>query len=1244
MNRANSICYNDTSCDCFYITDTYEGNTTYEYDDRFSAVTGYNSLSEISGREIENLIHPENLKEFKKVKQSVSEKNPLEIIDLRLIKKDSSVLYVRCSLIYTKTEDGYERIIHAFSVLSDAEYLKQHDNLARSAQPIMFKFHHGEEFPFFYNESFLSAIGYTDDEISKKALRYTDLIHPKDTAHLIHTIKSAHKSNTVSAFTFRILDKQKNIHWINCSFKKMSVPSDEYIIAIGEDVTAQKKAESELNKNRLLMQSIAGTMSCATFTLNKEENKAELIRFNAGFVRMFGYTEKEIEGFSENICGTLIHPEDTGSFIYALMRTDPDEVKTCRARRADGKTINIKFDSLSSFENGKPCYVCTFSDITYLKTLETELQVNQNILACSASFASRISFYVDFTTDTLTNHNVFVNKYNLPETITDMPSKLISTGMVYEEFKEELFSLYYKVKNGSPEECVVLKIFLHGLRPSWVRVTLHGIEDSSGKIIKAIGIIDDISEQVIAEDIILGDSGNRKIFTDSFFACMINLSQCRVIASKNDCTDIIKIPEQMFYNSHFISSIASTVYPEDRISVTEQLSLKNLWTNYINGKKNTNFEYRMKNDETGFRWVKAYAGYTQDDITDDIIFALCLTDISAEKINCRNEIPNPAKIDVPEKILSKLPFKTTVDEHLSKQQFNGGMNALYLLDLNGIEDIKEPHIRSAVLKATAEGLMRINRPAIIGKMYGDEFLIFIKDIISYDDLNITAKQISGMCKSMDIPDAESYVISGCVGVSFSPMHGTDFETLYQKATTALYNAKRFDKTNYAIYSQNDVNEKDITSAGSMVFHQKRQLDFDEFKKKASELIKTPGTRYNLYNGDIRHFRNINHFFGYEKGDGILDEICMVFNDFLRPGEYFTRIFADNFLVLTTCENENERKSRIEDITAKLYTLPLSDEHKLTFSAGFITIDDSNRYIEFDELIDCVIVAHEYDKKQDYPSEQSSAIRFEPGMREKDLQSYEILNELKEAIDLGQICTFVQPQFDILKHEYVSMEALVRWNHPTKGILTPDMFINICEEHGYISKIDFCVLEQMCAYIKKRIDQNLRILPVAINQSQKTIHEEGYIERLISTVEKYSVPPRYIELEVTESAYVNKLDETIAILTQLREYGFRISMDDFGTGYSSLNFLKDIPVDALKIDRAFLSAGLVEKKPAEIIKSITNMAHNINIKVVCEGVEYPQQISFLEKIGCELVQGYLFGKPMPYDEVADFIESADNISY
>jgi len=185
---------------------------------------------------------------------------------------------------------------------------------------------------------------------------------------------------------------------------------------------------------------------------------------------------------------------------------------------------------------------------------------------------------------------------------------------------------------------------------------------------------------------------------------------------------------------------------------------------------------------------------------------------------------------------------------------------------------------------------------------------------------------------------------------------------------------------------------------------------------------------------------------------------------------------------------------------------------------------------------------------------------------------------------------------------------------------------------------------MCAYIKKRIDQNLRVLPVAINQSQKTIHEEGYIERLISTVEKYSVPPRYIELEVTESAYVNKLDETIAILTQLREYGFRISMDDFGTGYSSLNFLKDIPVDALKIDRAFLSAGLVEKKPAEIIKSITNMAHNINIKVVCEGVEYPQQISFLEKIGCELVQGYLFGKPMPYDEVADFIESADNISY
>ena len=162
----------------------------------------------------------------------------------------------------------------------------------------------------------------------------------------------------------------------------------------------------------------------------------------------------------------------------------------------------------------------------------------------------------------------------------------------------------------------------------------------------------------------------------------------------------------------------------------------------------------------------------------------------------------------------------------------------------------------------------------------------------------------------------------------------------------------------------------------------------------------------------------------------------------------------------------------------------------------------------------------------------------------------------------------------------------------------------------------------------------------MNQSQITIHEKGYLKRLTDLVEKYKIPPEYIELEVTESACVNNLRETISILSALREYGFRISMDDFGTGYSTLNLLKDIPVDALKIDRAFLTENLVEKKPTEIIKSITNMAHNINIRVVCEGVEFPQQLPFLEKIGCELAQGFLFGRPMPYEEVASFIDSSE----
>lgn len=680
-----------------------------------------------------------------------------------------------------------------------------------------------------------------------------------------------------------------------------------------------------------------------------------------------------------------------------------------------------------------------------------------------------------------------------------------------------------------------------------------------------------------------------------------------------------------------IDNLPEGLFRIGKIHEASREAVSELYYNIKTGQKSGSCVFKYTPEDRISIWIKAELhgfGRSDDGQTGAVaVLTEMRSQESAADLNENTETAGnensftAASVKKDGKLHTRETFRNEVNSFISSCSEEGKYHALYILDLNGFMDITRNYGNAAgqkVLDSVTDALLSFGHNSVVGKMYGDEFMLFVKNVDSYDSINIAARQISKICSSISINESGTAKVSGCTGIAFSPVHGNDFDTLYKKAELALHSAKRFDRNMYAIYSEEKSSDR-------------RQLSLTDFSEKCAEAVRGGGT-WHLYNADIKNFRNINLILGYENGDLILQEVCGMLQEFLKPGEYFTRIFGDNFLLMTRAYDTAAVISRMNEINARLQTLNIRGIGEITFAAGFIAIDDSNRETEFEKLIDCSVIAHEKAKNE----KGTSFVRFEPGMGDEEFRKYEILSELPEALKNGQICTFVQPQYDIIKREYVSMEALVRWNHPVRGLLSPDSFIGVCEENGYISRIDFCVLEQMCAMIRGRLDLKLRTLPVAVNQSQFTIHEPGYAERVISLIEKYDIPPEYIELEVTESACVNKLRETVDIINRLREYGFRISMDDFGAGYSTLNLLKDIPVDALKIDKEFLSRNLEETKPAEIIRSIISMAHNINIRVICEGVELEQQVQFLENTGCEIAQGFLFGKPMPYDEVEEFI--------
>ena len=242
----------------------------------------------------------------------------------------------------------------------------------------------------------------------------------------------------------------------------------------------------------------------------------------------------------------------------------------------------------------------------------------------------------------------------------------------------------------------------------------------------------------------------------------------------------------------------------------------------------------------------------------------------------------------------------------------------------------------------------------------------------------------------------------------------------------------------------------------------------------------------------------------------------------------------------------------------------------------------------------------------------------------------IEESLKRAIENQQIIIYLQPKMNTKTEKIESAEALVRWNHPDKGFLSPKDFISVLEKSGVITQLDNYVLEQVFKLQKKWIEQGYQPIPIAVNESRKHLDDPHHILFLKELLEKYQIPASLIELEMTENTVVHNVELAKQAEKNMHALGFVVSMDDFGTGYSSFSMLKDIQIDLLKIDKSFFEEVMGNQKGRDIIESIIEMTKKIKIKTVAEGIETKEQVEYLKQIGCDLIQGYYFSPPIPID--------------
>lgn len=375
--------------------------------------------------------------------------------------------------------------------------------------------------------------------------------------------------------------------------------------------------------------------------------------------------------------------------------------------------------------------------------------------------------------------------------------------------------------------------------------------------------------------------------------------------------------------------------------------------------------------------------------------------------------------------------------------------------------------------------------------------------------------------------------------------------------------------------------------------------------------------------DLDDFKPINDSLGHAIGDEVLIEVARRLSSAMRPGDTLGRLGGDEFVVLMT-DAPREQQAEMAEALLRLVAQPYRiGHHELHLSAS-IGIAVSNGAIEQPmELIQQADMAMYLAKQQGcnafqwYTSEITTRVNERLAMR----------NELQEAIDGQRLELYYQPLYD-QKGEIVSVEALLRWNHPVRGFVSPGEFIPLAEETGQIMLISRWVLERACLDMGLLDARGLAGFKVAVNLSPLQFHRSGFLDALRDTLATTRLPASRLELELTEGVLLKDAQDVVDILHALRRMGIEVSIDDFGTGYSSLNYLKQLPIGKIKIDRSFIREVTHSVDDASIVQAIISMAHHLGLSVVAEGVETEQQLHLLKGYGCDLFQGFLLARPMP----------------
>ena len=507
---------------------------------------------------------------------------------------------------------------------------------------------------------------------------------------------------------------------------------------------------------------------------------------------------------------------------------------------------------------------------------------------------------------------------------------------------------------------------------------------------------------------------------------------------------------------------------------------------------------------------------------------------------------------------------------------------------------------------------------IAGRLGGDEFIFLIKSVSDIESGKALMERLIN--RFNDTSFGEIKTIQGSIGIVTIDSYEFTFDELYHRADLALYSAKSEGRNRCVVYEKGMNESRKKTGVDPLT----GLLDAREFKKKATEIIQSAkNEKMYVVQLDIENFKAFNAKYGFERGDKLLlsvaDSVRNVFND-----DLISRFAADHFVVLAKSDNIENDVVRVKEEFDKAVV-----DFTNVLRVGIYTVDDSSTDINLacdNAKFACDNLRGRYDIRYAF---------FDEELQQRRDKNHYVIEHIDEAIRDNRIKVYFQPIIDVASGKPCGMEALARWESEEYGLLPPSDFIDTLEKTRLIYKLDMHILETVCqGYEEARNKYGKELLPISVNLSQRDLDIVDVVDMVESTVSKYNMPRYLLHLEFTESVLTDQKDYLMSVSKRFDELGYQLWMDDFGSGYSSLNVLKDFHFDVIKFDMDFLNGNA--KRSQIILEYMINMCKELGVRTLMEGIETKGQLEFMKKIGCDFCQGYLFSKPLPKEEIIDYL--------